>query len=129
MFSAIFFQIFLRVPIFLRIFAPSLHKNRGTLKAKENMEEKKYHIEESEIAGDKVCEPSPAYRSAASSALSVSSVSWDEAYDTDSYPMGRSLEQVMEHCESILDKLDDPNYGEPISVLDAEIEKMIAEWK
>ena len=90
------------------------------------MEEKKYHIEESKIAGDKVCEPSPAYRSAASSA---SSVSWDEAYDTDSYPMGRSLEQVMEHCESILDKLDDSNYGEPISVLDAEIEKMIAEWK
>ena len=93
------------------------------------MEEKKYHIEESKIVGPKVCEPSPAYRSMASSASSVSSVSWDEAYDTDSYPMGRSLEQVMEHCESILDKLDDPNYGEPISVLDAEIEKMIAEWK
>ena len=93
------------------------------------MEEKKYHIEESEIAGDKACEPSPAYRSAASSASSVSSVSWDEAYETDSYPMGRSLEQVMKHCESILDKLDDPNYGEPISVLDAEIERMIAEWK
>lgn len=87
------------------------------------MEEKKYHIEESKIVGDKVCEPSPAYRSAASS------VSLDETYDTDSYPMGRSLEQVMEHCESILDKLDDSNYGEPISVLDAEIEKMIAEWK
>ena len=93
------------------------------------MEEKKYHIEESEIVGDKVCEPSPAYRSIASSASSVSSVSWDEAYDTDSYPMGRSLEQVMEHCESIFDKLDDPNYGEPISVLDDEIERMIAEWK
>ena len=81
------------------------------------------------MAGDKVCKPSPAYRSIASSTSSVSSVSWDEAYDTDSYPMGRSLEQVMEHCESILDKFDDPNYGEPISVLDAEIEKMIAEWK
>ena len=93
------------------------------------MEEKKYHIEESEIVGDKVCEPSPAYRSMASSASSVSSVSWDEAYDTDSYPMGRSLEQVMEHCESIFDKLDDPNYGEPTSVLDDEIERMIAEWK
>ena len=93
------------------------------------MEEKKFHIEESEIVGDKVCEPSPAYRSMASSASSVSSVSWDEAYDTDSYPMGRSLEQVMEHCESIFDKLDDPNYGEPISVLDDEIERMIAEWK
>ena len=90
------------------------------------MEERKYHIDESKVAGDKVCEPSPAYRSTASAA---SSVSWDEAYDTDSYPMGRSLEQVMEHCESILDKLDDSNYGEPISVLDAEIEKMIAEWK
>ena len=62
------------------------------------MEEKKYHIEESKIAGDKVCEPSPAYRSAASAA---SSVSWDEAYDTDSYPLGRSLEQVMEHCAEI----------------------------
>ena len=93
------------------------------------MEEKKYHIKDSKIAGDKVCEPSPAYRSMASSASSVSSVSWDEAYDTDSYPMGRSLEQVMEHCESIFDKLDDPNYGEPISVLDDEIERMIAEWK
>ena len=40
------------------------------------MEEKKYHIEESKIVGDKVCEPSPAYPSVASSA---SSVSWDEA--------------------------------------------------
>ncbi len=112
------------------------------------MEEKKYHIDESKIAGDKVCEPSPDYRSAASasSASSASDVSepmmaysslhhaemekeGDEVYNTDSYPMGRSLEQVMEHCESILDKLDDPNYGEPISVLDAEIERMIAEWK
>ena len=90
------------------------------------MEEKKYHIEDSKIAGDKVCEPSPAYRSMASSA---SSASWDEACDTDSYPMGRSLGQVMEHCESILDKLDDPKYGEPISVLEAEIGRMIAEWK
>lgn len=90
------------------------------------MEEKKYHVEESKIAGDKVCEPSPACRSLTSSA---SSVSWDETCDTDSYPMGRSLGQVMEHCESILDKLDDPNYGEPISVLEAEIERMIAEWK
>ena len=34
------------------------------------MEEKKYHIEESEIAGDKVCEPSPAYASVASESVS-----------------------------------------------------------
>ena len=34
------------------------------------MEEKKYHIEESEIAEDKVCEPSPAYATAASEPVS-----------------------------------------------------------
>ena len=34
------------------------------------MEEQKYHIEESKIAGDKVCEPSPAYVSVASESVS-----------------------------------------------------------
>ena len=98
-------------------------------KSERIMEEKKYHIEESKIAGDKVCEPSPAYRSAASSALSVSSVSWDEAYDTDSYPMGRSLEQVMEHCAEIDKHLDDPNYGHPVDDLIARLEQKIAQWR
>ena len=98
-------------------------------KSERIMEEKKYHIEESKIAGDKVCEPSPAYRSAASSASSVSSVSWDEAYDTDSYPMGRSLEQVMEHCAEIDKHLDDPNYGHPVDDLIARLEQKIAQWK
>ena len=95
------------------------------------MEEKKYHIEESEIAGDKVCEPSPAYRSAASSASSassVSSVSWDEAYDTDSYPLGRSLEQVMEHCAEIDKHLDDPNYGMSWEEFNAHLRKTIPGW-
>ena len=41
------------------------------------------------------------------------------------YPIGRSLQQVLTHYESLLDKLDDPNYGRPIEKLDAEIEKMI----
>ena len=91
------------------------------------MEEKKYHIEESKIAGDKVCEPSPAYRSAASSVSS--SVSWGEAYDTDSYPMGRSLEQVMEHCAEIDKHLDDPNYGHPVDDLIARLEQKIAQWR
>ena len=90
------------------------------------MEEKKYHIEESEIAGDKVCEPSPACCSTASSA---SSVSWDEAYDTDSYPMGRSLEQVMEHCAEIDKHLDDSNYGHPVDDLIARLEQKIAQWR
>ena len=87
------------------------------------MEENKYHIDESKVAGDKVCEPSPAYRSAASS------VSWDEAYDTDSYPMGRSLEQVMEHCAEIDKHLDDPNYGHPVDDLIARLEQKIEQWR
>ena len=89
------------------------------------MEERKYHIDESKVAGDKVCEPSPAYRSAAS----ASSVSWDEAYDTDSYPMGRSLEQVMEHCSEIDKHLDDPNYGHPVDDLIARLEQKIAQLR
>ena len=89
------------------------------------MEEKKYHIEESKIAGDKVCEPSPAYRSAASAA---SSVSWDEVYDTDSYPLGRSLEQVMEHCAEIDKHLDDPNYGMSWEEFNAHLCKTIPGW-
>ena len=90
------------------------------------MEEKKYHIDESKVAGDKVCEPSPAYRSAASSA---SSVSLDETYDTDSYPMGRSLEQVMEHCSAIDKHLDDPTYGHTVDDLIARLEQKIAQWR
>ena len=82
-------------------------------KSERIMEEKKYHIEESKIAGDKVCEPSPAYRSAASS----------------SYPMGRSLEQVMEHCAEIDKHLDDPNYGHPVDDLIARLEQKIAQWR
>ena len=89
------------------------------------MEEKKYHIDESEIAGDKVCEPSPAYRSA----TSASSVSWDEAYDTDSCPMGRSLEQVMEHCEEVEKYLDDPDYWISIDEFEAQMRKAIPGWK
>ena len=93
------------------------------------MEEKKYHIEESEIAGDKVCEPSPAYCSTASSASSVSSVSWDEAYDTDSYPMGRSLEQVMEHCAEVENYLDDPDHWISIDEFEEQMRKAIPGWK
>ena len=89
------------------------------------MVEKKYHIDESKVAGDKGCEPSPAYRSAAS----ATSVSGDEAYDTDSYPMGRSLEQVMEHCAEIDKHLDNPNYGHPVDDLIARLEQKIEQWR
>ena len=69
------------------------------------MEEKKYHIDESKVAGDKVCEPSPAY------------------------PMGRSLEQVMEHCAEIDKHLDNPNYGHPVDDLIARLEQKIEQWR
>ena len=64
---------------------------------------------------------SPAYRSVVAGGV----CSRDKA---DSYPMGRSFAQVKAHCESLLDKLEDSNFGRPIEVLNAEIDKMIAEW-
>lgn len=103
------------------------------------MKENRYHIDESKLSGDMVNEPAAAYRDAAVAepTMHQSAMDWDdsfeedddEAYNTDSYPMGRSLEQVRAHCESLLDKLDDPNYGRPIEELDAEIDKMIAGWR
>ena len=68
------------------------------------MEEKKYHIEKSKVVGD-------------------------EAYNTDSYPMGRSLEQVMKHCAEIDKHLDDPNYGHLVDDLIARLERKVAQWR
>lgn len=34
--------------------------------------------------------------------------------DKADYPMGRSFAQVKAHCESLLDKLEDSNFGRPI---------------
>ena len=103
------------------------------------MKENRYHIDESKLSGDMVNEPAAAYRDAsvAEPTMRHSAIDCDEslededdeAFNTDSYPLGRSLEQVRAHCESLLDKLDDPNYGRPVEELDAELDKMIAEWK
>ena len=103
------------------------------------MKENRYHIDESKFSGDMVNEPAAACRDAsvAEPTMHQSAMDWDEAlededdeaFNTDSYPLGRSLEQVRAHCESLLDKLDDPNYGRPVEELDAELDKMIAEWK
>ena len=62
-----FLAFFLRIPIFLRTFAPI---SNVEFKSERIMEEKKYHIDESKIAGDKVCEPSPVYASVASESVS-----------------------------------------------------------
>jgi hypothetical protein len=43
--------------------------------------------------------------------------------------MGRSLEQVMEHCSEIDKHLDDPNYGHPVDDLIARLEQKIAQWR
>lgn len=103
------------------------------------MKENRYHIDESKLSSGMVNEPAAAYRDAAVAEPTMHhpAMDWDdtledendEAFNTDSYPMGRSLEQVMEHCAEIDKYLDDPNYGTPVEVLDAKLEKMIAEWK
>lgn len=101
------------------------------------MEEKKYHLPESNPEEGMVMEPSPTYAHTHTSVAypspsSATKEEWKEDesdYDTDEYPLGRSLEQVMAHCEEIDKYLDDPNYGIPIEVLDAEIDKMIAGWR
>lgn len=46
-------------------------------------------------------------------------------FNTDYYPMGRSLEQVMAHCVEIDKHLDDPNYGRPVDEFLAELEQII----
>ena len=75
------------------------------------MEEKKYH--------------SSLYRSE----MGEDENEWDEAYNTDSYPMGRSLEQVMEHCEEVEKYLDDPNYWISIDEFEEQMRKAIPGWK
>ncbi len=72
------------------------------------MKENKYQIDEAKLSGDMVNEPVAAYRDAAvaESTVSTHDMYWDEnemeeddeAYNTDSYPLGRSLQQVQEHC-------------------------------
>lgn len=103
------------------------------------MKENRYQVDESKLSGDMVNEPSAAYRDAAVAepVAKSSAMEWaedleeedDEMFNTDSYPMGRSLEQVRAHCESLLDKLDDPNYGRPIEELDEEMRKLIPGWR
>lgn len=98
------------------------------------MKERRYHLPESNQEEGMVCEPSPSYAHARQNEAYSSApfISWGEDEITDNangYPLGRSLKQVMEHCAEIDKHLDNPNYGIPIEILDAEIDKMIAEWK
>ena len=98
------------------------------------MEEKKYHIPDNELAEEDgmLSEPALSYRnSAVAESVMYSSDDWekerdDDEFNTDSYPMGRSLEQVMAHCAEIDKHLDDPNYGRPVDELIAELKQMIA---
>ena len=102
------------------------------------MKENRYHIDESKLSGDMVNEPAAAYRDAsvAEPTMRQSAMDWDEsleeeddeAFNTDSYPMGRSLEQVMAHCEEIDKHLDDPNYGTSWDEFDAYLRKTIPGW-
>ena len=100
------------------------------------MEEKKYHIPDNELDETEgmLGEPAPPYRnSAVAEPVMYSSNDWekenDDEFNTDSYPMGRSLEQVMAHCAEIDEHLDDPNYGRPVKFLNAKLLKMAERWR
>ena len=97
------------------------------------MEEKKYHIPGNELDETEgmLGEPAPSYRnSAVAEPVMYSSNDRekenDDEFNTDSYPMGRSLEQVMAHCAEIDEHLDDPSYGRPVDEFIAELKQMIA---
>lgn len=101
------------------------------------MKENRYHIDESKLSGGMVNEPAAAYRDAAvaESTMHHSAIDWDdsdevddEAFNTDSYPMGRSLEQVMAHCAEIDKHLDDPSYGMSWEEYDAYLRKTVPGW-
>ena len=103
------------------------------------MKENRYHIDESKLSGDMVNEPAAAYRDAAVAepTMRQSAMEWDEsleeeddeAFNTDSYPMGRSLEQVMAHCEEVEKHWDDPNYWISIYEFEEHLRKTIPGWK
>ena len=101
------------------------------------MQEKKYHLPESNPEEGMVMEPSPAYARAHtsvaySSPSSASSEEWEEDesdYDTDGYPQGRSLEQVMAHCEEVEKHWDDSNYWMSIDEFEEEMRKSVPGWR
>jgi len=101
------------------------------------MKENRYHIDESKLSSGMVNEPVAAYRDAAvveptmhHSAMNLDeSMEEDEAFNTDSYPMGRSLEQVMAHCEEVEKHWDDPNYWISIEEMEEHLRKNIPGWK
>lgn len=108
-----FIVFFLRIPIFLRTFAPI---SNVEFKSERNMEEKKYHIDESKIAGDKVCEPSPAYASVASESVSHHVIDSgieqeDEIPVLKNHFSYEGLLDSIDYCETIK---DDPSKWESV---------------
>lgn len=103
------------------------------------MKENRYHIDESKFSDGMVNEPAAAYRDAAVAEPTMHhpTMDWDdslkdeddEAFNTDSYPMGRSLEQVMAHCEEVEKHWNDPNYWHPVDDFIDRLEQKIAQWR
>lgn len=98
------------------------------------MEEKKYHLPESNPEEGMVMEPSPTYAHTHTSVAypSPAREEWDDDesdYNTDGYPLGRSLEQVMAHCEEVEEHWDDPNYWMSIDEFEEEMRKSVPGWR
>lgn len=93
------------------------------------MEEKKYHFEEQEGEG-MVCEPAPAYRTVVAEPMGYqTSVSDEDGYDSDSVPLGRSLEEVREHCSHFEEERNDPSQWMTVEEFNQQIHQRHPWWK
>lgn len=94
------------------------------------MEENKYHIENREGEG-MVCEPAPAYRAVVVEPTCYhTSASYDEEVDYyDAMPLGRTLEDVREHCAHFEEERNDPSKWMTVEEFNHEIHQRHPWWE
>lgn len=93
------------------------------------MEEKKYHFEEQEGEG-MACEPTPTYRSAVAEPMGYQTpIFYEDEYDSDSIPLGRSLEEVREHCSHFEEECHDSSKWMTVDEFNQQIHQRHPWWK
>lgn len=93
------------------------------------MEEKKYRFEEQGGEG-MVCEPAPAYRSAVAEPMGYQTqMAFEDEYDSDSIPLGRSLEEVHEHCLHFEEERNDPSKWMTVEEFNQQIHQRHPWWE
>ena len=93
------------------------------------MKEKKYHFEEQEGEG-MACEPTPTYRSAVAGPMGYQTpIFYEDEYDSDSIPLGRSLEEVREHCLHFEEERHDSSKWMTVDEFNQQIHQRHPWWK